>query len=508
MGLMKMGQNNMLKEEEKAMVEAVVGKDAYNFLMSTACDDSLSEFNPPGDILNLQQGLCQIVDGSSWNYAIFWQIASSKNGRAVLIWGDGHCRDPKAVLSREGVDDGNGKFGDAKNEAKKRVLEKLHACFGGSEEDNFAATLDKVSDVEMLYLTSMYYWFRLDSSLGPAKSFTSGRPIWVSDVRSCLDHYQSRANLAKSAMFQTVVFVPVKTGVLELGSVRTVMEEHSLVQMVKTVFGESHSFPVKASPKVFGRDLSLGGARPRSMNISFAPKKEDDASFSAESGVGGSEMGAKHIYGSSSNGKHTEHGDKKLFSEINFGGSNPESEFPVLDEASEEFLLHAAELRARKRSVRRPASGREEAMSHVLAERQRREKLNQRFYALRAVVPNISKMDKASLLLDAISYINDLQTKISVLEAEKETSNPKQEELPLPDIDFQARQDDALVHVSFPLDVHPVSKVVRTLREHHLVALEANVSTTDDKMVHTFKIRAQNGGAETLKEKLEAALSN
>ncbi|XP_010679204.3 transcription factor MTB3 [Beta vulgaris subsp. vulgaris] len=502
-----MGHDSLLKEEDKVMVEAVVGKDAYNFLMSTACDDSLSEFNPPGDILNLQQGLCQIVDGSSWNYAIFWQIASSKNGKAVLIWGDGHCRDPKAVVAREGLDGGNGKFGEVKNEGKKRVLEKLHGCFGGSEEDNFAATLDKVSDVEMLYLTSMYYWFRLDSSLGPAKSFTSGRSIWVSDVRSCLDHYQSRAHLAKSAMFQTVVFVPVKTGVLELGSVRTVMEEHSLVQMVKKIFGESQSFPAKVSPKVFGRDLSLVTSRPRSMNISFAPKTEDDASFSAESRVGASDMGAKHIYGSSSNGKHSEQSDKRVFSEINFGGSNPESDFPALDEASEELLLQAAELRARKRPSRRPASGREEAMSHVLAERQRREKLNQRFYALRAVVPNISKMDKASLLLDAISYINDLQTKIGELEAEKEVANPKEEAFEIPEIDFQARQDDALVHVSFPLDAHPVSKVVKTLREHQLVALEANVSTKDDKMVHTFTIRAQSDGAENLKEKLEAALS-
>ena len=499
-----MGHNYMLTEEEKGLVEAVVGKDAYNFLMSTASDDSLSEFNPPGDILNLQNGLCQIVDGSSWNYAIFWQIASSKNGRAVLIWGDGHCRDPRTMV----LDGGNGKLGTSKDEAKKRVLEKLHACFGGSEEDNFASTLDKVSDIEMLYLTSMYYWFRLDSLLGPAKSFVSGRSIWVSDVRSCLDHYQSRAHLAKSAMFQTVVFVPVKTGVLELGSVRTVMEEPTLVQMVKTVFGESHSTQDKVSSKVFGRDLSLSTSRPRSMNISFAPKKEDDASFSAESGVGGSDMGAKRVYGSSSNGKHSEPSDKKLFSEINFGGSNPDNDFPGLDEASEELLLHAAELRARKRPTRRPVIGREEARSHVLAARQRREKLNQRFYALRAVVPNISKMDKASLLLDAISYINDLQTKISKLEAEKEKAKPKQDQFPIPEIDFQARQDDALVHVSFPLDLHPASRVVKTLRENQIVAPEAIVSTTDNKIVHTFTIRTQSGHAENLKEKLQAALSN
>ncbi|XP_012858919.1 PREDICTED: transcription factor ABA-INDUCIBLE bHLH-TYPE-like [Erythranthe guttata] len=37
-------------------------------------------------------------------------------------------------------------------------------------------------------------------------------------------------------------------------------------------------------------------------------------------------------------------------------------------------------------------------MNLVEAERQRREKLNHRFYALRYVVPNVSRMDKASLL--------------------------------------------------------------------------------------------------------------
>ena len=54
------------------------------------------------------------------------------------------------------------------------------------------------------------------------------------------------------------------------------------------------------------------------------------------------------------------------------------------------------------------------------AEWQRREKFNQRFYALRAIVPNKSKMDKASLLGDAISYITDLQKKMGPWKLKKQ----------------------------------------------------------------------------------------
>nr|WIE96202.1 basic helix-loop-helix transcription factor [Loropetalum chinense var. rubrum] len=64
-------------------------------------------------------------------------------------------------------------------------------------------------------------------------------------------------------------------------------------------------------------------------------------------------------------------------------------------------------------------------VNHVQAERQRREKLNQRFYALRAVVPNVSRMDKASLLADAVTYINDLKSKINELETKLRVESQK-----------------------------------------------------------------------------------
>ncbi|XP_076907971.1 transcription factor bHLH25-like [Bidens hawaiensis] len=56
------------------------------------------------------------------------------------------------------------------------------------------------------------------------------------------------------------------------------------------------------------------------------------------------------------------------------------------------------------------------AQDHILAERKRREKLSQRFIALSALVPGLKKMDKASVLGDAIKHMKTLQEKVKTLE--------------------------------------------------------------------------------------------
>ncbi|XP_058765687.1 transcription factor bHLH35-like [Vicia villosa] len=55
---------------------------------------------------------------------------------------------------------------------------------------------------------------------------------------------------------------------------------------------------------------------------------------------------------------------------------------------------------------------------NIVSERNRRNKLNKKLLELRAVVPNISKMDKASIIKDAIEYIQHLQEQEKILEAE------------------------------------------------------------------------------------------
>ncbi|KAL5231567.1 hypothetical protein ABZP36_030343 [Zizania latifolia] len=170
-----------------------------------------------------------------------------------------------------------------------------------------------------------------------------------------------------------------------------------------------------------------------------------------------------------------------------------------------------AEKRPRKRG-RKPANGREEPLNHVEAERQRREKLNQRFYALRAVVPNVSKMDKASLLGDAISYINELRGKLTTLESDKDTLHSQIEALKKErdarppalsaghsgdvgarchavEIEVKILGLEAMIRVQCHKRNHPAARLMTALRELDLDVYHASVSVVKDLMIQQVAVK-------------------
>ncbi|GLT81729.1 hypothetical protein SLE2022_001640 [Rubroshorea leprosula] len=54
----------------------------------------------------------------------------------------------------------------------------------------------------------------------------------------------------------------------------------------------------------------------------------------------------------------------------------------------------------------------------LISERRRRGRMKEKLYALRSLVPNITKMDKASIIGDAVLYVQDLQMQARKLKAE------------------------------------------------------------------------------------------
>ncbi|XP_057497872.1 transcription factor MTB1-like [Actinidia eriantha] len=582
------GGGGVWTEEDKAMAVAVLGNQAFDYLISSSVSAECSLMSDE----NLQNKLSDLVDhpnsaNFSWNYAFFWQISRSKAGDLVLGWGDGSCREPKGGEECEVTRIADFRVEEEiQQRMRKRVLQKLHKLFEGLDEDSYAFGLDRVTDTEMFFLASMYFSFPRGEG-GPGKIFASGKHIWLSDVLKTSSEYCVRSFLAKSAGIQTIVLIPTDVGVVEFGSVRSIPESLELVQSIRSSFSSFSSrlrvkpmttVPVmsekkdvnaqisnlgKGIPKIFGQDLSSGRSQFREKLAIRKPEERPPEAYSnrnqsplpnARNGLNGSgwtqfhsvkQAATAEIYSPRThnnlrelaNGVRDEfrlnhcQPQKAASMQIDFTGgatsrrsliSRPvsvESEHSDVEASGKDELAGPVDDKRPRKRGRKPANGREEPLNHVEAERQRREKLNQRFYALRAVVPNISKMDKASLLGDAIAYITELQKKLKDMESERESfgsapresldleANPNSEnQSQVPEIEIQAVHDEVVVRVSCPMNTHPVSRVIQAFKEAQITVVESKLATGNDMIFHTFVIKSQ-GSERLTKERLVAAFS-
>lgn len=538
-------------EDDRAIAVSVLGPQAFDYL--TKSHSSLDSFFIAAGEANLQNKLVNLVEGPSgagWSFAIFWQISRSKSGDVVLVWGDGHLREAPEGEKSEAL----AAAAEVVHQTmRKRVLQKLHVVYGGSDDENFALALDRVTDAEMFFLASMYFSFPRGEG-GPGRVLLSGNHVWASSSNYCV-----RAPLARAAGFQTIVLVPFETGVLELGSVKIIPESFETLRTIRSLFLEGSTSRgggnkaekvqisnsgfmerSKQAPMIFGKVLSIGrpefstvktGERPFEINQSSSALVSGRKVLNWSQGRSfGSQQhksdrraitvgGADQANGIKDDGQQHQFQPQKPppppTRQIDFSGigSSVVGRLGALDlehsdadaSCKEEKPSIIDERRPRKRG-RKPAHGREEPLNHVEAERQRREKLNQRFYALRAVVPNISKMDKASLLGDAIAYITELQKKLKEVDSEKDSPLLDHKKWN-PVVEVKTSPEEVIVSVSCPIDAHPVSRVIRVLKESHASVMESKLSTVEGTILHTFVVKSPSGAEEAMKEKLMTAIS-
>ncbi|GMJ03882.1 hypothetical protein like AT4G37850 [Hibiscus trionum] len=141
------------------------------------------------------------------------------------------------------------------------------------------------------------------------------------------------------------------------------------------------------------------------------------------------------------------------------------------------------------------------AQDHIMAERKRREKLSQRFIALSAIVPGLKKMDKASVLGDAIKYVKQLQERLKVLEEQtkkrtvesvvfvkksqlsaddessscEDNSEGPSTDAALPEIEARVSDNDVLIRIHHEKHKGFVSKILSEIEKFHLSVVNSSV---------------------------------
>lgn len=132
---------------------------------------------------------------------------------------------------------------------------------------------------------------------------------------------------------------------------------------------------------------------------------------------------------------------------------------------------------------------------HIIAERKRREKLSQRFIALSAIVPGLKKMDKASVLGDAIKYLKELQERVKTLEEQTRKKTMESvvfvkkshlfadgensfSEFPidesLPEIEARFSENNVLIRIHCEKKMGVIEKTIAAIEKQHLTVINSS----------------------------------
>ncbi|KAM0024147.1 putative transcription factor Nin-like family [Helianthus debilis subsp. tardiflorus] len=206
-------------------------------------DDLLEIFgsSEPYNQDTLQQRLHDLIDNSRqpWTYAIFWQSSSivDYSNTLLLGWGDGYYRGefrkPKTTSSSV--------TSFAEQEYRKKVLRELNSLISGSEVENDAVD-DEVTDTEWFFLISMTQSFFNGDGL-PGQAILSNQPVWVTGQKQVLASRCERARQGQGFGLQTIVCIPFRNGVVELGSRELIFQSSVVMNQVRVLFDYTNSQP-------------------------------------------------------------------------------------------------------------------------------------------------------------------------------------------------------------------------------------------------------------------------
>ncbi|CAN6558184.1 unnamed protein product [Malus baccata var. baccata] len=384
-----------------------------------------------------------------WVYSIFWRASKDSSDQVSLSWAGGHFQNTHDHLaskrSNQVTSSYQPKFGFNNVEGKKVTNREVEALLHDDVMDLDMRLVDHgdVADSELFYFYTVSLTQSFSASHGNnsnnifGRAFGSGGFVWLAGDHEFQFYECERVKEARMHGIQTLVCIATPCGVVELASLDVIKEDYGLVHLSKSLFGsDGNNNNNNNNSRLSKQQTSREG------NI-LVPILENEL-FSADP----NEL------------TRQDQGGIKEAAPINVGGSSLESPSNSIGNFTSENTENMTRSKKRGRSSNNGAASRESQLSnHVEAEKQRREKLNDRFCVLRSVVPNVSKMDRSSLLADAVAYINQLKSKVEELEAK---------------VQEQAQKPKAGNNSSNNLDHHSSQSTSSIVDQHHYSNNNAN----------------------------------